>query len=195
VLRALPDRFVPHLELGTSAQKLSIVPLLAVAVIVSKPERVDQRPQARATVRERTTCDGIFFSAISSRSPFLARKTSPKKSGDARSVSSPRTLDEATHPFSRRRQITVADKVAKLRQSRASHFYLRIVTGPKHSQPIPRHRLKSRFTPVAEIVAFPTKRRSCPELNDVQGVAMDLARLLFPRCPSVYPRRCVPAPR
>lgn len=174
VLRDYLTDLFPILELGTSAKMLSIVPLLAGGGMFetgaggSAPKHVQQ-------------FEGENHLRWDSLGEFLAIAVSledlAEKSGDGSLGVLASTLDEATHRFLDEDK-SPSRKVGEL-DNRGSHFYLALYWAEALANQSQDTELKSRFTPVAESLRS-NEAKIVSELNDVQGVAMDLGGYYFP---------------
>lgn len=173
VLRDYLTDLFPILELGTSAKMLSIVPLLEGGGLFetgaggSAPKHVEQ---IMSENHLRWDSLGEFL-ALAVSLEDLAEKT-----GNEEFAVLAKTLDDATGRFLDNDK-SPSRKVGEL-DNRGSHFYLALywaeaLAGCAHEG------LKARFTPVAKALSE-NESTIVGELNDAQGVAVDLGGYYHP---------------
>ncbi|MCM2371541.1 NADP-dependent isocitrate dehydrogenase [Aporhodopirellula aestuarii] len=174
VLRDYLTDLFPILELGTSAKMLSIVPLLAGGGMFetgaggSAPKHVQQ---FLAENHLRWDSLGEFL-AIAVSIEDLA-----EKSGDQSLAVLASTLNEATGRFLDEDK-SPSRKVNEL-DNRGSHFYLALYWAEALAAQDQDATLKERFTPIAQKMAA-NEDKIVGELNDAQGVAVDIGGYYFP---------------
>ncbi|TWU16555.1 NADP-dependent isocitrate dehydrogenase [Allorhodopirellula heiligendammensis] len=174
VLRDYLTDLFPILELGTSAKMLSIVPLLAGGGMFetgaggSAPKHVQQ---FEAENHLRWDSLGEFL-AIAVSLEDLAQK-----SGDCEFAVLAQTLDTATDRFLEEDK-SPSRKVHEL-DNRGSHFYLALYWAEALAAQDENAVLKERFTPIARQMAE-NESKIVSELNEAQGVAIDVGGYYFP---------------
>ncbi|TWT67172.1 NADP-dependent isocitrate dehydrogenase [Allorhodopirellula solitaria] len=174
VLRDYLTDLFPILELGTSAKMLSIVPLLAGGGMFetgaggSAPKHVQQF-QAENHLRWDSLGE---FLAIAVSIEDLA-----EKSGGGELAVLAKTLDSATDRFLEEDK-SPSRKVNEL-DNRGSHFYLALYWAEALAAQDDDAKLKERFTPIAKQMSE-NEDKIVGELNDAQGVAMNVGGYYFP---------------
>ena len=168
VLRDYLTDLFPILELGTSAKMLSIVPLMNGGGLFetgaggSAPKHVQQFEKENHL---RWDSLGEFLALAASFEHFS------EVHGNARAKVLAETLDAATARFLDENK-SPSRKVNEL-DNRGSHFYLAMYWAKALAEQSGDADLKAKFSPVAQAMAD-NESRIVTELNDVQGVAMDI---------------------
>ena len=174
VLRDYLTDLFPILELGTSAKMLSIVPLMNGGGLFetgaggSAPKHVQQFEKENHL---RWDSLGEFL-ALAASLEHLANYA-----GNAKAQVLADTLDAATAKFLQENK-SPSRKVNEL-DNRGSHFYLAMYWAEALSTQDKDAELAQAFGPVAQAL---TKQEAkiVAELNDAQGVAMDIGGYYFP---------------
>ncbi|MCC5824810.1 NADP-dependent isocitrate dehydrogenase [Alkalimonas sp.] len=168
VLRDYLTDLFPILELGTSAKMLSIVPLMNGGGLFetgaggSAPKHVQQ---LEAENHLRWDSLGEFL-ALAASLEHLSQAT-----GNARAQVLADTLDLATAKFLDTNK-SPSRKVKEL-DNRGSHFYLALYWAEALAAQTKDSELQQRFSKLAEQLTA-NETQIVRELNDVQGVAVDL---------------------
>lgn len=168
VLRDYLTDLFPILELGTSAKMLSIVPLMNGGGLFetgaggSAPKHVQQFEKENHL---RWDSLGEFL-ALAASLEHLANVTDNKRAQVLANA-----LDSATGKFLDNNK-SPSRKVNEL-DNRGSHFYLAMYWAEALAEQSDDADLQSRFGPVAEAFAN-SEEKIVEELNNVQGVAMDV---------------------
>jgi len=173
VLRDYLTDLFPILELGTSAKMLSVVPLMNGGGLFetgaggSAPKHVQQFEKENHL---RWDSLGEFL-ALAASLEHLSVTT-----GNAKAQILADTLDKATGEFLDSNK-SPSRKVGEL-DNRGSHFYLAMYWAKALAEQSVDSELKTDFTGVAQALAK-QEEKIVTELNDVQGVAMDLNGYYF----------------
>lgn len=173
VLRDYLTDLFPILELGTSAKMLSIVPLMNGGGLFetgaggSAPKLVQQFNEENHL---RWDSLGEFL-ALTASLEHLAHTTANKK---AQILAD--TLGKATGDFLDNNR-SPSSKVGEL-DNRGSHFYLAMYWAQALAKQTDDAQLKSKFTALAKTLAE-NENKIVKELNDAQGMAMDLNGYYF----------------
>jgi isocitrate dehydrogenase len=168
VLRDYLTDLFPILELGTSAKMLSIVPLLAGGGLFetgaggSAPKHVQQFEKENHL---RWDSLGEFL-ALAVSMEDVAIKTDNKKAAVLA-----KTLNEANGLFLDNNK-SPSRKVGEL-DNRGSHFYLTLYWAQSLAAQDEDTELKAKFSSIAESLTY-NEGKIVKELNDAQGVAMDI---------------------
>ncbi|MFW5425913.1 MAG: NADP-dependent isocitrate dehydrogenase [Methylophagaceae bacterium] len=173
VLRDYLTDLFPILELGTSAKMLSIVPLMNGGGLFetgaggSAPKLVQQFDEENHL---RWDSLGEFL-ALTASLEHLANTSGNKK---AQVLAD--TLDKATGDFLDNNR-SPSSKVGEL-DNRGSHFYLAMYWAQALAEQTDDAELQSKFTALAQTLAE-NEDKIVKELNDAQGMAMDLNGYYF----------------
>ncbi len=174
VLRDYLTDLFPILELGTSAKMLSIVPLLAGGGLYetgaggSAPKHVDQ-----FVGENHLRWDSLGeFLALSVSIEDWAEKTKNEK---AKTIAS--CLEAANSRFLKENK-SPSRKVNEL-DNRGSHFYLALFWAEALAAQKENQELKDYFSPIAEKLRS-NESKIVEELNNVQGVKVDIEGYYFP---------------
>ena len=173
VLRDYLTDLFPILELGTSAKMLSIVPLMNGGGLFetgaggSAPKHVQQFEKENHL---RWDSLGEFL-ALAASLEHLSVNT-----GKAEAQVLADTLDKATAKFLQENK-SPSRRVNEL-DNRGSHFYLAMYWAQELAAQSANEALKAQFTPVAEKLNA-AEATIVAELNDAQGVAMDVDGYYF----------------
>nr|MBL0711274.1 NADP-dependent isocitrate dehydrogenase [Colwellia sp.] len=173
VLRDYLTDLFPILELGTSAKMLSVVPLMNGGGLFetgaggSAPKHVQQFEKENHL---RWDSLGEFL-ALAASLEHLSVTT-----GNAKAQVLADTLDKATGEFLDSNK-SPSRKVGEL-DNRGSHFYLAMYWAKALAEQSVDSELKTAFTGVAQALAK-QETKIVTELNDVQGVTMDLNGYYF----------------
>jgi isocitrate dehydrogenase len=173
VLRDYLTDLFPILELGTSAKMLSIVPLMNGGGLFetgaggSAPKHVQQFEKENHL---RWDSLGEFL-ALAASLEHLSVNT-----GKAEAQVLADTLDKATAKFLQENK-SPSRRVNEL-DNRGSHFYLAMYWAQELAAQSTNEALKAQFTPVAEKLSA-AEAAIVAELNDAQGVAMDVDGYYF----------------
>jgi isocitrate dehydrogenase len=168
VLRDYLTDLFPILELGTSAKMLSIVPLMNGGGLFetgaggSAPKHVQQFEKENHL---RWDSLGEFL-ALAASYEHMANTT-----GNAKAQVLATTLDKATATFLDNNK-SPSRKVNEL-DNRGSHFYLSLYWAQELAAQSDDAELKAKFAPVADFLTA-NEDKIVAELNEVQGVAMDI---------------------
>ncbi|MEO0413852.1 MAG: NADP-dependent isocitrate dehydrogenase, partial [Verrucomicrobiota bacterium] len=168
VLRDYLTDLFPILEVGTSAKMLSIVPLMNGGGLFetgaggSAPKHVQQFV---AENHLRWDSLGEFLALAVSLEHLAERFDNPK----AKILGT--TLDDATTKFLLENK-SPSRKVNEI-DNRGSHFYLTLFWAQALAEQSDDAELKAEFAPIAEALAA-NEDAIVKELNDVQGVEIDL---------------------
>ncbi|GLX81819.1 NADP-dependent isocitrate dehydrogenase [Thalassotalea eurytherma] len=174
VLRDYNTDLFPILELGTSAKMLSIVPLMNGGGLFetgaggSAPKHVQQFEKENHL---RWDSLGEFLALAASLEHVSQFAENPK----AKILAD--TLDAATAKFLEENK-SPSRKVNEL-DNRGSHFYLAMYWAQALAAQTDDAELQSQFAPVAQALNN-QEQKIVQELNDAQGVAMDIGGYYFP---------------
>lgn len=174
VLRDYLTDLFPILELGTSAKMLSIVPLMNGGGLFetgaggSAPKHVQQFNKENHL---RWDSLGEFLALAASLEHVSQFAENPK----AKILAD--TLDAATAKFLEENK-SPSRKVNEL-DNRGSHFYLAMYWAEALAAQTDDAELQSQFAPVAQALNN-QEQKIVQELNDAQGVAMDIGGYYFP---------------
>jgi isocitrate dehydrogenase len=174
VLRDYLTDLFPILELGTSAKMLSIVPLLAGGGLFetgaggSAPKHVQQFMEENHL---RWDSLGEFLALA------VSLEDLGEKSGNERVLVLAETLTQATSKFLSENK-SPSRKVNEL-DNRGSHFYIALFWAEALAAQDKNAELKEQFTSVAQQLSE-NEAKIVEELNEVQGVAMDIGGYFQP---------------
>ncbi|WP_440617152.1 NADP-dependent isocitrate dehydrogenase [Cysteiniphilum sp. 6C5] len=179
VLRDYLTDLFPILELGTSAKMLSIVPLLAGGGLYetgaggSAPKHVQQ-----LVAENHLRWDSLGeFLALAASLDDLANKTNDSKVrvlADALDQANAKFLDNNKSP---------SRKVGEL-DNRGSHFYLAMYWAESLAKQTQDAQLAHVFKPVAQVLKD-NEAKIVAELNDAQGVAVDIDGYYHPNAQKI----------
>ena len=174
VLRDYLTDLFPILELGTSAKMLSIVPLLAGGGLFETGAGGSAPKHVQQFVKE----NHLRWDSLGE---FLALAVSiedlAEKSGNSKAKVLAKALDVANGQFLNNNK-SPSRKVGEL-DNRGSHFYLALYWAQALADQDEDSELKARFSPLAQRLAE-QEAAIVQELNDAQGVAVDMGGYYHP---------------
>ncbi|QOL24894.1 NADP-dependent isocitrate dehydrogenase [Thalassotalea sp. LPB0316] len=174
VLRDYNTDLFPILELGTSAKMLSIVPLMNGGGLFetgaggSAPKHVQQFEKENH-LRWDSLGEFLALAASLEHVSQFANNAKAKVLAD--------TLDAATAKFLEENK-SPSRKVNEL-DNRGSHFYLAMYWAQALAAQSDDAELQAKFAPIAQALTN-QEEKIVKELNDAQGVAMDIGGYYFP---------------